>query len=462
MPSRLEPTLDSLELSSGCITRGCPCADGYCAPRPGVFVNTPAGQRLLTSRAAALTTVLHAIPALEWRLVGAYDHERSIVAHGMAWTRLRACAGLLARWWPPLVAWLTATTVVALTCIHDGWPPFSALKTWARADSGLYLDVAEHGYSLLACPPGGLPGWCGNAGWLPAYAWVSGALAGLGAPTASAALAVSWMAGLATILLVWWALPPHVPRVATGIALAYAAFAPGMVYRYAVFPLSLLTVATVAFLALMQRDRWFAAGIAAAVGVLAYPIGLLAAPAGAVWLLAQRSVRLPERARRVAVVAYPSLAALWVFVFDQWLETGRWNAYLLVQRKYDHHLQDPFGASVRAVHRVFGDGPLFTLTKSLALQTLLVAFVLVCVLIELGLRRGAHARPDALVAIWAVMAWAVPVSETYVATYRGEAALLPLALLVRRLPRPLGIAITVAAAVLAVSMTKLYLRNYLI
>ena len=177
-------------------------------------------------------------------------------------------------------------------------------------------------------------------------------------------------------------------------------------------------------------------GLAAAVGLLAYPIGLVAAPAGAVWLLAHRSVPRLERVRRVTLMAYPSLIALWLFVFDQWLETGHWNAYLLVQRKYDHHLQDPFHMVVRAGHRVFDHGPLFTMTKSLALQTLLVSFVLFCVLIELVVRRGPFAHADALVAIWAVMAWAMPISETNVATYRGEAALLPLALLVRRLPRP--------------------------
>ncbi len=386
----------------------------------------------------------------------------SIVAPEMTSIHSRAGIDLLARWWPPLVAWLTATTVIVVTCVVEGWPPFDAQKTWVRWDSGLYLDIAEHGYSLFVCPPGVLPGWCGNAGWFPAYPWVSGALAVFGAPTAQAALAVSWSAGLATLLLVWWALPARETRAAAGVALAYAAFAPGIVYRYAVFPLALLTLATVAFLALLQRDRWFAGGLAAAVGLLAYPIGLVSAPAGAVWLLAHRSVPLHERVRRVALMAYPSLVALWVLVFDQWLETGHWNAYLMIQRKYDHHLQDPFSVVVGAWHGVLGHGPYFTMAKSLALETLLVSFVLSCVVVELVMRRGPFAGADALVAIWAVMAWAMPISETNVATYRGEAALLPLALLVRRLPRPLGAAITLAAAVLAVSMTKLYLRNYLV
>jgi hypothetical protein len=350
---------------------------------------------------------------------------------------------------------------VIVTCVVEGWPPFTPKTTWLRWDSGLYLSIAEHGYDFFVCPPGGTPGWCGSGGWFPAYAWVTGAFVKLGSPAAPAALVIAWLAGLATLVLVWRALPAREPRTAAAIALAYAAFAPGMFYRYAIYPLSLLTLATVAYLLLMQRGRWLAAGVAAGVGVLTYPAGLAAAPAGAVWLLAQRSVPLRERARRIALSVYPSLVALWFFVTDQWFETGHWNAYLLVQRKYHHKFQDPFHPVRHAWHVVTAHGSWFTEAKAPALETLLVAFVLACVLIELVVRRGPAARADALVAIWAVIAWAGPLSESKLATWRGEAALLPLALLVRRLPRPLGVAIAIAAAVLAVPMTKLYLGNFL-
>jgi hypothetical protein len=345
--------------------------------------------------------------------------------------------------------------------VVEGFAPFDPRATWSRWDSGLYLSIAEHGYSIFVCPPGTPPGWCGNAGWFPGYPWLVGVFTTVGAPAAPGALALGWLLGLATLVLLWRVLPACTPRSAAVVALGYAAFAPGMFYRYAVYPLSLLTVATVAFLALMQRGRWFAAGIAAGVGVLAYPIGLVAAPAGAVWLLAQRSVPLRARVWRVGLMAYPSLVALWILVSDQWLETGRWNAYLLVHRKYLNRRQEPFDAVRAAWNTVIGHGSWFTLAKAPALQTLLVAFVLACVLLELVICRGPFARADALVAIWASFAWTVPLSETNLSTWREEAALLPLALLIRRLPRPLGATITVAAAVLAVAMTKLYLRNVL-
>jgi len=67
------------------------------------------------------------------------------------------------------------------------------------------------------------------------------------------------------------------------------------------------------------------------VAALAYPVGVIAAPVAAVWLLADRSVPFSQRARRVAAVAGPAVAALVFFVFVQQLETGHWNAYLLTQ-----------------------------------------------------------------------------------------------------------------------------------
>jgi hypothetical protein len=34
------------------------------------------------------------------------------------------------------MVWLVATTVVVVTSAADGWPPFTATRTWVRGDSG--------------------------------------------------------------------------------------------------------------------------------------------------------------------------------------------------------------------------------------------------------------------------------------------------------------------------------------
>jgi hypothetical protein len=370
----------------------------------------------------------------------------------------RSPAGWLVSWLPPVLAWLVATTVVVVTSVADGWPPFAATKTWMRGDSQLYLETAEGGYHLFRCPAGFAPGtWCGNSGWFPGYSWILAGLHWLAAPLAPAAVAVSWLAFLGVLLVLWRAFLVQQRRPDAAVALAYAAFAPGLAYEYGIFPLALLSLCTLAFFALLQRGHWLAAGTTAAVGALAYPLGIVAAPVAAVWLLADRRVRLPQRALRVAAVAGPSLAALAFFAFVQQIETRHWNAYFLTQAKYGHHLSSPVATMVHAFTAATHT-PL-ALANVPAVQDLFITFVLVCVATAVAIRRGPNTRFDVLIIIWAVVVWAELYAETEVDAYRGVAGLLPLAILLPRLPRWLAAAIAVGAILIAVPMVTLYFKG---
>lgn len=368
--------------------------------------------------------------------------------------------GGLGSWWPPVLAWLAATTVVVVTAAAEGWPPFAATRTWMRWDSGFYLQIAAGGYHLFQCSPGHRPvTWCGNSGWFPGYSWIVADLHWFALPLAATALAVSWLAFLGALLVLWRAFLVHQSWPAAAAALAYAAFTPGLAYEYGVFPLALLSLCTVSFFALLQRDRWLSAGIAAAVAALAYPVGVIAAPVAAVWLLADRSVPFSQRARRVAAVAGPAVAALVFFVFVQQLETGHWNAYLLTQAKYGHRLTSPTVAVADAISQA-AQAPL-GLASAPALQALLITFVLICVGVAVAVRRDLSKRFDVLIVIWAVAVWLELYAETALDSYRGVAGLLPLAVLLPRLPRPLAAAIAVAAILIAVPMMTLFFRGVL-
>ena len=373
----------------------------------------------------------------------------------------RGLAGGLAFWWPPVLAWLVATTVMVVTSAAEGWPPFAATRTWTRYDSGFYLQIADGGYRMFRCLPPYQPGtWCGNSGWFPGYSWLLAGLHWLALPLAPAALAVSWLAFLGALLILWRAFLVHQPRPAAAAALAYAAFLPGLAYEYGVFPLALLSLCTVAFFALLQRGHWLAAGTAAAVGALAYPVGVVAAPVAAVWLLADRSVPFPQRAIRVGAVAGPTVAALSFFVFVQQIETGHWNAYLLTQAKYGHRLVSPAITIAHALTKA-AQAPL-RLADAPALQTLFITFVLICVGAAVAIHRDLSTRFDVLIIIWAVVVWLQLYAETDLDAYRGVAGLMPLAVLLPRLPRLLAAAIAVAAILIAVPMATLYLSGVLI
>jgi hypothetical protein len=370
-------------------------------------------------------------------------------------------AGGLASWCPPVLAWLVSTTVLLVTSAAEGWPPFAATKTWTRWDSSLYLQIAEGGYHLFRCPArfGGTRTWCGNSGWFPGYSWLLAGLHWLALPLAPTALAVSWLAFLGALLVLWREFLVEQPWPAAAAALAYAAFSPGLAYEYGVFPLALLSLCTVAFFALLRHGHWLAAGVAAAVGALAYPVGVVAAPAAAVWLLADRGVPFSGRALRAAAVAGPTVAALAFFVFVQQIETRHWNAYLLTQAKYGHHPTNPAAtvthAFTQAAHTPLG------LANAPGVQTVFITFVLICVGAAVAMRRGPSTRFDILIIIWAVAVWLELYAETDLDSYRGVAGLLPLAVLLPRLPRLLAAAIAIAAILIAVPMATLYLRGVL-
>jgi hypothetical protein len=370
-------------------------------------------------------------------------------------------AGWLVSWLPPVLAWLISATVMMMTSAADGWPPFAATRTWVRWDSGLYLQIAEGGYHLFRCPArfGGPGNWCGDSGWFPGYPWILAGLHWLSFPLAPAAVALSWLIFLAALLVLWRAFLVHQPWPAAAAALTYAAFTPGLSYEYGVFPLALLSLCTIAFFALLQHGHWLAAGGAAAAGALAYPVGVVAAPVAAVWLLADRSVPFSQRVRRVSAVAGPTVAALTFFAFVQQVETGHWNAYLLTQAKYGHRLISPTVTISHALSQV-GQTPL-GLAGVPALQTLFVTFVLICVGAAVAIRQGPNTRFDVLIIIWAVLVWLELYAETNLDAYRGVAGLLLLAVLLPRLPRLLAAAIAVAAILIALPMATLYFNGVL-
>jgi hypothetical protein len=359
----------------------------------------------------------------------------------------------------PLAVWALAAVTVAVAAWSYGYVPWHPYETWSRYDSGLYADIARDGYQLFRCTDG-TGNWCGDAGWFPAYSWLVGAVHLTGASEWATGAVVAWLLGAATIVVLWATFLERRTDAAAVGALVYAAFAPGQIYHFAIFPLSLYAVSTVGCLWLVYSGRYVLGGLAGTVAALAYPAGLLLAPAIAIWLLAQRSVHWTERLRRVSISSGLVLVSAWVLVIDQWLEVGHWNAYLLVQEKYHHEWQSPFGATWDLLTGN-NSGAWSAFDVAVALQTALVTAVLVAVIVRSFHARVGLASADALVLVWALGTWALPLSQTGVSTQRGQATLLPLAILVSRLPWWLAWAFALSAVALAIWMEHYFLDSVL-
>jgi hypothetical protein len=140
----------------------------------------------------------------------------------------------------------------------------------------------------------------------------------------------------------------------------------------------------------------------------------------------------------VAVTGGPILASIWILMLVQRIETGHWDAFFLIQEKYEnlHGSQNPFVATwdiVRSGAQDLSNG----VAAVVGLQTAFVTIVLALVLVYAVVRRRSLDRVDSLLLIWAVVTWAALFHAFSV--QRGQAALLPLAVLVARLPTRFGL-----------------------
>jgi hypothetical protein len=280
----------------------------------------------------------------------------------------------------------------------------------------------------------------------------------LGVPLLTAGVALAWLFSGAALVALWHLFLRELRPFAAWGGLLFAGWAPGQVYDYAVYPLSLLVLLTVAYLHLLRRRRWLLAGLAGAGAAVTYPLGVALALTGAAWILLTLG---RGRARAIAAACVPVALGFAAVIIAQRIQTGRWTAYFDVERTYEHGLHDPFGAITNAVilwHRTQSLEP----ENVKGLQTLVVSAILLVVLAHAAVRIKRLTALDALLLIWALVTWAVPLTQGNISVQRSQAALAPLAVLVARLPRPLLLVAVAAVVALSEPVARLYFDGRLI
>jgi len=345
-------------------------------------------------------------------------------------------------WLPPVAAWLAGAALLCATAAATGHDPFAA-SAWSRSDSVHYEAIARHGYELHHCAPGeGMNArvkWCGNTAWFPGYPLLLAAASAVGLPLEPAGVAISWLAWAATLVLLWrWFLPRRLAP------LACAAFAPGLVYLYAIFPLSLLTLAAVVFMRYLDR-RPPVAGAAGAVAALAYPLGLVLVPVVTLVHLWQRRHSRGLVARGL-VLAGPAVASGIGFLVAERLQTGRWTAYFDLANTYGG-AHDPVTSFTDWLTVLRDAANPFGYALVPVWQLLLVTALLALAAVAVALRRPG--RREIALLVWCLGVWFVPLLQSHQSLWRTEAALVLLAPLLALLPRalvwPAAAALVVAA-----------------
>ena len=279
---------------------------------------------------------------------------------------------------------------------------------------------------------------------------------GLSAAVAGVALSAAFQFGSLAVLWICFFGARASPRNLA--AIGTAAVFPGAVYYAAVFPLSLLTFATLLAILFALRGRTILAGVAAAVAAATYPVGIVVAGALVVWEWTTPGT-FTERLRRSGVIAGAGLAGLAVVAGAQRWMTGHWDAYVLVQRHYGHTGMDPFSVFRVAKEQAFSfahDPHRLSLVP--ALQLLLVATFVVGVVATFLVTRRRNDLPAVLIVL---SAWLMPLALGGVSLYRSDAALLPGLLVTRRLPVGLQLVFGVIAALISFEIARQFFERML-
>jgi len=369
---------------------------------------------------------------------------------------------------PPVLGVVFAEALLFLAAILDGRAQYFVRPGhWARFDSGLYLQIAAHGYTFNHCvgsqyPPGS---WCGTAGWAPLYPGLISFLGHLGLSLPVAGMVLSFLFAYLTLQAVWvligpaWSFSPL-------CCLAFAACFPGMIYYYALFPISLLTFLSALCLILFIRRHYLLAGLVGALCAWAFATGPLIGVVllvSAVFVARGQDVwRVTARSAGIALAGFAALLVAW----QLWV--GDWSAYFKTSAKYGDGVHDPITTFVMA----FTGGPAakYPLQDPNAgydhviaqAQTAFVA-ALVIGLIVWTLRRRPVSTADRVILTYTVVVWVVPlVAGPSLSRYRLEALLVPCAALCTRLPRGVQVALVGISAVLAVGLASLFTKNLIV
>lgn len=326
---------------------------------------------------------------------------------------------------------------------------FFVSSTWTRWDAGIYMSIAKSGYNLHGCPvsPQYPPGsWCGSAGWFPGYPALLAPFYSLGLPQVATAVAVSWLFDFAVLVLLWEGFLRRLGTPVRYLALTFAAFVPGGVYMHAAYPMSMTAFFMLLCLYLLRRGRWLFASLAAAAATFCYLSALAIAPIVFAWiLLGTRGAALPGRLLRAAgAVAVVCLGLVAACVLAQ-LQTGRWDAYFLVQTSFHHGFHFPFTILLPMLR-----GPFRGVTYVQGIwdcEAILAMLVSVGLVIGMGMRALARSViwQDLLVLALVLICWLAPLSQANISYWRTDTLLLPAALLLPKVPARLAVVLTGAA-----------------
>jgi len=345
------------------------------------------------------------------------------------WAALRPHTG------PVAAAWALSFGLMVVSAWAAGVAPLH-LGSYLRFDSGRYVTIANQGYFFLRCgteePDYSPDAWCGNAGWFPGYPLLMRALAVplFGNLPLAGWLIANGFAFLALLLLsILLRTHPH-----RRLGLLLAALFPGGMYYHAVFPISTLACLCLGSLLLLQRGRPLGGALAACGAAFSYSTGFLFSAVVGLGVLLTSRQPWPRRLLESCGLGLLALFGFLAVLAIHQASTGHWNAFFLVQEKYGHGMHNPLAALPRFAGDAWAARGDWGQTLA-PLQSLGMALAVPAALATLAWHWRRATPLEGMVAGLVLIYWLFPITMgPAVSLTRAEAVLLPLVLLLVRLP----------------------------
>lgn len=188
--------------------------------------------------------------------------------------------------WAPMAAWagphLVLTALMLGILSHAGMSPNAALRHW---DGNWYINIAQSGYiHQLSVRPDGTPHLM-NIAFFPLYPYLMRAAHLVtGLPASFAGVFVSFAAGLAAAVGVYYLLKPYIGRRAALVACTLWGVVPSAFIESMVYTEALFTALCVWAMYALLREKWltvagltFLAGLTRSTVLMILPVVCLAA-----------------------------------------------------------------------------------------------------------------------------------------------------------------------------------------
>jgi hypothetical protein len=362
------------------------------------------------------------------------------------------------------LAWVISAAILVLAAYFSGVNPWT-VESYIRFDSGFYIGVGIGGYNFFSCASisGYDPSqWCGNAGWMPGLPLLIRLFAKSGMSPREAAFLISSFFFVGCLILLRWIIEQIAPDRHNRACFLAAAVFPGGVYLHAVFPISLLMFCALLSLLLLAQQRFLWASIVSAWGAFSYATGfLLAGVVGSAVLIA-RDASWGRRLGEAIFYGAIAFSGLFAVMAMQQILVDHWNAFFLVQAKYGHGIHNPFLTVEHVWERISWEqaNPAKLVRP---LQSLMLCAMVPALLVFLLLHRREITRIEWFAAIHVFLFWIFPlVMGPGVSLTRAEANLLPLTLLMVRLPGRLQLLALIVFAALYFETSVAFFEKILV